>query len=131
MTPQTALCRLWAAIRFLPALIALVVLGLVPAGVMPTQDASGGLVMVICSGEGAVSMTFDPATGVVMPAKPAPAKPGCDWAMAQTVADLALPVVLPLPVLGTGRAAPALAADLWRPAHDPRGIQARGPPSAI
>lgn len=131
MTGPIALRRLCAALRHLPVLLALAVLGLLPAGVMPAQDAAGGIVMVICSGEGPVSMTFDPATGTVTPAKPAPAKPGCDWAMAQTIADLALPVALPLPALGTGRAAPALAADLWRPAHDPRGLQARGPPSAI
>lgn len=131
MRVQTALGRLRAALMLLPALLALAVLALVPVGVMPEQDASGGIVMVICSGDGPVSMTFNPATGEVTPAKPTPAKPGCDWAMAQFISDLAQPVALPVPAFGTRRATPALAVDLWRPAHDPRGIQARGPPSVI
>jgi len=44
---------------------------------------------------------------------------------------LTAPVVLALPGAGVGRAMAATEADLWRPAYDPLGIWARGPPALI
>ena len=116
----------------LPALLALVALGILPPGVMP-QLAGDGIEMVLCSGDGAVTMVLDPATGELSPKQePNSGKPGCDWAMAQALADLpAQATALPLPMFTTHRAQRDLAADLWRPAHDPRGIYARGPPTLI
>lgn len=130
MNRTPALHKFCAALLQLPVVLAMVVLGLLPAGVMPAQGADGSMVMAICSGGQAVSMTFDPATGEYAPAKPVSEKSGCDWAMAQVVSDMGVPVALPVPVFTTHRAAPTLAQVLWHPAHDPRGIQARGPPSS-
>lgn len=124
--------RILAAFHHLPVVLALLALGLLPPGVMPQQSANG-IEMVLCSGDGAVTMVLDPATGTVTPKQPeTSAKPGCDWAMAQAIA--ALPAVaqpLTLPETIGQRATPALATTLWLPGHDPRGIWARGPPSLI
>lgn len=100
---------------------------------MPERNASGAMEMVLCTGDGAVVMLMDPATGEMRPKQPRQsAKPGCDWAMGQALADAApLAFVLALPQAQTRRAARALANDLWRPAHDPRGIYARGPPALV
>lgn len=122
---------LCAALRRLPVVLALLALGILPPGVMPAPGQDGGMVMVICSGGDAVNMVLDPATGTYVPATPVSEKPGCDWAMAHGTAVLVLPAPLPLPAFATRRAAPALSADLWRPAHDPRGVLARGPPVLI
>lgn len=112
------------------AVLAVLGLSLLPPGVMPDMAADGSIEMVLCSGEGAVTMVYDPATGETRPKQDRQsAKPGCDWAMAQDTAGLGpLPFALALPEPSTRRASPALAADLWRPAHDPRGLYARGPP---
>jgi len=115
------------------AVLAVLGLSLLPPGVMPERRMAGGLEMVLCSGAGAVAMVLDPATGEMQP-KPdrTSAKPGCDWAMAQAGADLApMPFVLTAPMMATRRAAPPLANPLWRPAHDPRGLYARGPPALV
>ena len=112
----------------LPVLMALVALFAVPPGVMPGTAADGQLQMVICSGAGPVAMMLDPATGEMKPAAPDPARTGCDWGMALAVTDLPTPVALPQHAFASRRAAPQRAAMLWRPAHDPRGIWARGPP---
>lgn len=108
-------------------------LSLLPPDMMPEQRLAGGIDMVLCSGSGAMIMVLDPTTGETRP-KPdrTSAKPGCDWAMAQAGADLAVPpFVLTAPVMAARRAAPALANGFWRPAHDPRGLYARGPPALV
>lgn len=130
---RTALSPVTGLVARLLAVLAVLSVGLLPPGVMPERAADGGIEMVLCSGEGAVVMVMDPTTGEARP-KPdsTSAKPGCDWAMAQGVADLApTPFVLTAPKTTTRRAAPARAADLWRPAHDPRGLYARGPPALV
>ena len=97
-------------------------------GLMPAQGAEG-MVMVICSGDGPMMMVLDPATGEFRPAPPSTKKSGCDWAGC----GLALVPVQELPPLVTQvtPVAPVIETDLWRPAHDPRGIWARGPPQVM
>lgn len=106
-------------------------LGLFPAGVMPGQDSDGRTVLVLCTGDGPMLMTLDPATGTFRKAPPAAPKAACDWAMAQVGVTLAPAVVLPLPPQSAIRASHALASLDFRPAHDPRGLYARGPPFLI
>lgn len=130
---RRALAQPFGLIPRLLAVLAVFGLSLLPPGVMPDIAADGSIEMVLCSGDGAVTMVYDPATGETHPKQDRQsAKPGCDWAMAHAEAGQApLPFVLALPETATRRAAPALANDLWRPAHDPRGLYARGPPILI
>ena len=118
------------ALRLL-VVLPLLALGLFPAGVMPTLGSDGGMVLVLCSGDGPMLMTVDPATGTFKKAPPSAPKTACDWAMAQAGGTLPAAMTLPLPPQTLVRAAPALASLDFRPAHDPRGIYARGPPSLI
>lgn len=102
-----------------------------PRGTMAVATASGGLVLVLCSGTGPVQMVLDPVTGTVKPLPDeAPAKP-CDWAMAQ---GCAIETTQVLAALFDAALRPAFAeqigAPYW-PAHDPRGLYARGPPALI
>ncbi|MBL8562380.1 MAG: hypothetical protein JNN06_08875 [Gemmobacter sp.] len=114
---------LWLVVPF-------VLLSLVAKGYMPVQAADGGLTMVICSGAGAVSITIDPETGASVPHE-APEDGRCSWAqmgaaaVLPEAAPLVVPVVLPRAVV------PASPDDLWRPAFDPRGLFARGPPATV
>ena len=114
---------LWLVVPF-------VLLSLVAKGYMPMQAADGGITMVICSGAGAVSVTIDPETGEAVP-HDAPEDGRCSWA------QMALAAVLPeaapaLPPMALPRAmVPATPDDLWRPAFDPRGLFARGPPATV
>ncbi len=95
-------------------------------GLMPAQDASGRMVMVICSGDGPLMMVVDPQTGELRPAPPATKTSGCHWAASDVaVMAAALPVVIAAQLRAVE---PVIETDLWRPAHDPRGIWARGPP---
>ena len=118
------------ALRLL-VVLPLLALGLFPAGVMPTLGSDGGMVLVLCSGDGPMLMTVDPATGTFKKAPPSAPKTACDWAMAQAGGTLPAAMTLPLPPQNLVRSAPALASLDYRPAHDPRGIYARGPPSLI
>ena len=98
-------------------------------GLMPAQGAEGGTVMVICSGDGPMMMVLDPATGEFRPAPPSTRKSGCDWAGCGLAVE---PVqVTPVFVSRVIPATPVIETDLWRPAHDPRGLWARGPPRLV
>ncbi|HRK42364.1 MAG TPA: hypothetical protein PLH11_04920 [Gemmobacter sp.] len=114
---------LWLAMPF-------VLLSLVAKGYMPAQAADGGLTMVICSAAGAISVTIDPETGEKI-AHEAPEDGRCSWA------QMALTALLPeagatLPPVALPRAMlPVTPDDLWRPAFDPRGLFARGPPATV
>lgn len=122
--------RLCAALCRLPVVLALLVLAVLPPGVMASEDSSGQGIMVICSGEGPVSLVFDAATDSYRPVTPDKGKSSpCDWRMMQGATDLPSPLALPEPAFASRRASPALARLSFRPAHDPRGIWARGPPS--
>ena len=98
---------------------------------MPGQGSDGGVVLVLCSGSGPMLMRLDPATGTFKKAPPASPKSACDWGMAQVGITLPAAIALPLPPQTLARATSALASLDFRPAHDPRGIYARGPPSLI
>lgn len=107
----------------------LLLAALFPVGMMPGMGQDGQVVMVLCSGNGPVQMVLDPMTGAFHKA-PAQGGPACDWAGAQAALDVAPPVVVPVAVV-VRRAGPDLAVALWRPAYDPRGLWARGPPVSI
>lgn len=69
-------------------------LSLLSQGVMPVPSDGGGLVMVICSGDGPVEVTIDPETGEPVRKSRRDASGVCAWAIAKplvsltTVADL-------------------------------------------
>lgn len=115
---------LWLVVPF-------VLLSLVAKGYMPVQGADGGITMVICSGAGMVSVTLDPETGAPVPHDEAPEDGRCAWA--QIAVAAVLPEVAPaLPPMTLPRVLlPASPDDLWRPAFDPRGLFARGPPAIV
>ncbi|RGP38331.1 hypothetical protein [Pseudotabrizicola alkalilacus] len=101
-------------------------LSLIAPGYMPVRDADGTLRMVICAEGGPVEVVLDLNTGE--PVQPAPEDNRCDWAQ-MAVAHLVVAQPLPRPPLVVlVLLAPALPDDLWHPAHDPRGLYARGPP---
>lgn len=122
--------RFWVRLRGLAVVLPLVLAALFPVGVMPGQDQDGQTVMVLCSGDGPMLMVLDPVTGAFHKA-PASGKSACHWAAGPALAALPTPQALPVPVLLTRRAALPLSAALWQPAHDPRGIFARGPPIPV
>lgn len=115
---------------FRPVLVLLLVLATqFQTGLMPAE-AGGRAIMVICSGDGPMMMVLDPTTGTFHPAPSETRKSGCDWAGCGAVAlepRLAVPVFAPR----LSGMAPATAAILWRPSHDPRGVWARGPPLSV
>jgi hypothetical protein len=111
-------------IGILLMLLPFVLLSLVGQGVMPKRTAQG-ITLVLCSVDGPVEVTLDPATGAPVPSTP---DPHCDWATAQVLALTALPETPVLP-LTLRPAEPAGEAPVHRPAHDPRGLFARGPPT--
>ncbi len=126
---RTALSSLQTLALRIAVVLPLLMLGLVPAGVMPGQGTDGGMTLVLCSGDGPMLMVLDPATGTFRKAPPAAPKTACDWSMAQTGVTLPPALPLPLPPQSGARASHVLASLDFRPAHDPRGLYARGPPS--
>jgi hypothetical protein len=123
---SVSLSRAFKALLLLP----FVVMSLFAPGVMPTRGADGGMQVVLCSPDGPVNVTIGP-DGQPQPAKDHPSDDRCDWAVGR--ADLALadlPILMEPVTLGL----PMGMTDLWaehRPAHDPRGIYARGPPNRL
>jgi hypothetical protein len=110
MTWLARIDRLCAVVLLLPFLM----LALLPANAMP-RVGPDGLTLVLCNGDGPLS------EGAI-------ADRPCDWAGAAV--DLPQPCrhAAPPPVLLTPLAV-TLPAALTGPAHDPRGVMARGPPS--
>lgn len=107
-----------------------VLLSLVAPGYMPVQAADGGLTMVICADGGAVEVRIDPKTGEKLAHKQL--EDGrCSWA--QMAVSGLLPETAPLvPPMALPQVwQPVAAHDLWRPAFDPRGLFARGPPATV
>lgn len=90
---------------------------------MPARTGEG-VVMVICSGDGPMLMVFDPASGTF---HKAPAETRCDWA----ASPVAMPAEFDLPLRLWTWVDRATMAEIWRPAHDPRGLWARGPPLSV
>ncbi len=111
-------------------LLPFVFLSLFAPGVMPTRGADGTMQVVLCSPEGPVQVTIGP-DGTPVPAREQPRDDRCDWAMNHADLALADQADLPAPAM---IALPIARADLWaehRPAHDPRGLYARGPPARL
>ena len=115
------------------AFVAAFGLAILPHGVMPHVGATGALELVLCSVEGPVTMVVDPITGETKRKAPSDsAKPACDWATAHSSGTVLTEAPFPKPPQTLDRqAAPAMETALWRPAHDPRGLYARGPPSLV
>ncbi len=116
----------FALLTRLALVLPFLALSLLPQGFMPQRDAAGGMVLVLCTPDGPVELTVDLSTG--QPHKKAGNSP-CDWSVAQAAPLMPQAASLPLPPQTTLPALAATETDLWRPAHDPRGIWARGPPS--
>lgn len=105
-------------------------LSLVAPGFMPGRADDGTITMVICADGMAVEVAVDAVTGQPVQ-KQAPEDGRCDWAQAAlAVALMTQPELAPPARLAT-RFTPASPNDLWRPAHDPRGLWARGPPAFV
>jgi hypothetical protein len=115
------------------AFVAAFGLAILPNWVMPHVGATGALELVLCSVEGPVTMVVDPITGETKRKAPSDsAKPACDWATAHSSVTVLTEAPFPKPPQTLDRqAAPAMETALWRPAHDPRGLYARGPPSLV
>ena len=65
--------------------VGLALSSLLSPGVMPLRDAHGGLVLVLCTGDGPVAMVMDPVTGETRPQMP-DTENHCAWATAHPVA---------------------------------------------
>lgn len=109
-------------------------LSLVAPGYMPVQTADGGITLVICSGAGPVTVTINPETGEPVAhdgPQDGPQDGRCAWAqMALAGAGPQPPQPAP-PLTLAWAIIPAAPDDLWRPAFDPRGLFARGPPATV
>jgi len=114
----------------LPALLLpFVLLSMIAPGVMPGRAPDGSMVLVLCTPDGPQEVALD-ARGQPVPADHK-ADPRCDWAQGQMTAAFGAapgPTVINEIV---SRAVPATAFQSFRPAHDPRGIFARGPPVVL
>lgn len=111
-------------------LLPFVLLALIPATAMPMQGADGRIVMVLCTTDGQMNVLFDPATGEVSEV-PTKAPGTCDWAAANgpvALAETPTPAAPPRILTQTPLAPQQFA---YAPAHDPRGVYARGPPPLI
>jgi hypothetical protein len=130
MTARLLCLHCLARIASLMLVMPFVMLSLVAQGYMPVQGAGGGITMVICSVDGPVSMSIDPVTGEELGHK-APKDGRCSWAqMTSAVVIADMPMVSP-PILLSRAVVPASPDNLWRPAFDPRGLFARGPPATV
>jgi hypothetical protein len=130
MTLKNAPHGLTGLLRIL-VLLPFLGLSLLPQGVMPGRSAEGTLTLTLCSGDGPVDVTIDLATGEPLAPGHGKVSQTCDWAMGQVAALVGAEPVAngPLQVLRPFDTAPETFA--YRPAHDPRGLWARGPPSLI
>ncbi len=88
----------WRHIGLLALLVPFVLTSLVGVGAMPARDVDGGLVVVICGGDGPLTLTLDPRTGE--PIQPADGHETafCDWAQARDAAHAAAVVAAPDPL---------------------------------
>ena len=122
ITPILQTLRRAAAVLMLLPFLALCLLS--PAAMLD-RDASGKMVLVLCTGDGPVEMAVDLGTG------PPQTKQRCDWAAAHTASVFSAPFALPVWASTPGRATTATATAEWHPAFDPRNLWARGPPSLV
>ena len=108
-------------------LLPFLALCLLSPAAMLERNTSGALVLVLCTGDGPVEMTLDLGTGTDAPQT----NKRCDWAAAHPTALDVAPFTLPVAAATFDRAAPTLANPAWYPAHDPRNLWARGPPTLV
>lgn len=139
MACQHVLARVTGLVLVLPFLL---LAGIAP-GYMPVRGADGVITMVICADGMPVEVAVDAATGEPVAVgqgghdglpdstPKAPEDGRCAWAqLAVAVQPESLPVILPPRRLAVAFT-PVAPDDLWRPAHDPRGLWARGPPAFV
>lgn len=110
-------------------IVPFLLLSLVSASVMPLRQADGSMTLVLCGGDGPIEVTVDAAQSPHHAPAPEPHKP-CPWACGHAVADMPLPVPMPVIVGSVTRMDPP-----------PRGVRlaaagrtglppSTGPPSA-
>lgn len=101
-------------------------LSLLADAVMPLRGSDGTLTLVLCTSEGPVETVIDAGAD-----DQKPDHKRCDWAQAHfdvMTADMPDLVVLPDTLQMQTQ---AQSRDPWRPAFDPRGLFARGPPVQV
>lgn len=116
-------------------LLTVLLWSLLPAGVMPTAGADGGVKLVLCTGDGPLTVTLAP-DGTPRPVLPddsdRQARQQCPWAAAQAVSAIAPTSFSPFVRVATAtrRRRPALAA-LPHPARPRPRQQPRAPPTLL
>lgn len=130
MTFAPAPRSVWMRLAGLVLAMPFVLLSLVAQGYMPARGDDGALRIVICTGQGPVAMVLDPETGRLKPA-PEVVDGRCSWAQAALALTVPEAPVLRVPLRLAQAFHPVAPDDLWRPAYDPLGIWARGPPRAV
>jgi hypothetical protein len=120
-------------IGFLRILVLVPFLGLslLPQGVMPGRSADGTLTLTLCTGTGTVDVVIDADTGVPVSPAHGEVSQTCDWAMGQVAALVGEADAQSGPPLVLRPFDAPAETFAYTPAHDPRGIWARGPPSLI
>lgn len=123
--------RAIAPLLRLAAVLVLAVGAVFDIGVMPARDATGGTILVLCSGQGPMQMVLDPVTGALHPVPSDPRKAaGCDWAGVHACGLGAMPVLVANSL--TSRAAQESWAEVsWRATGRIGSIWARGPPLPV
>jgi hypothetical protein len=111
---------------------------LLPQGVMPVRAADGTMVLTLCTGAGAVDMVIDLSTGREVPARAPDRAPDraksdkpCDWTSFQSQVLMPDGDGLTVVALVVRMDFVPLPAQVFLPAHDPRGLFARGPPQPV
>lgn len=123
---QSHCLRVTGLLLVLPFLL----LSLIAPGFMPVRGADGGMAIVICADGAMAEIIVDAATGQPMP-DAVPQDGRCAWAQAGVVVAVLAQPDLPVPAIVARAFHPVAPDDLWRPAHDPRGLWARGPPETV
>lgn len=130
MTFVPAPRSVWMRLAGLVLAMPFVLLSLVAQGYMPVRGDDGALRIVICTGQGPVAMVLDPETGGLIPA-PEVVDGRCSWGQAALAITVPEAPVMRVPLRLAQAFHPVAPDDLWRPAYDPLGIWARGPPRAV
>ncbi len=104
-------------------------LSLLPQGVMPGRSADGTMTLTLCSGAATVAIVIDANTGDPVSPGHGQVSQTCDWAMGQLSALVGEDDASAGPALILRPFDPPSEIFAYTPAHDPRGLWARGPPS--
>ena len=106
----------------------LLVAALLPQGTMPIRSAQGGLLLVLCTGEGPVQALFDPATGETRPVPQDSDHDRCTWACGQMQLAAETPLPLPSPLWQLAATLDLPAPASGAPVAETIAPSARGPP---